>query len=168
MLRLENPEARFILAGDLNMEIGADGYGEPPIMADDPRALLRVLPIPGTRPERGPFDGATEDVVHRESGHGDGNANHGAVLHSPWDGLGEGSYVFRGEPRAVDHLLFSPAFFHGSEGLRYESTRLVREWADGSGAPRRYESFRQAGVTDHFALVARLSTRRSAGPGEGG
>jgi len=142
----ENPAAQIILAGDLNTEIrryddSHTGVSKnevsaagPPSLSPQPGAVLRVRTSPPAALTAG-------------------------VLYSPWDELGPGSYAFRGRFQAIDHLLFAPSFFQGNTGLRYESAHLSRDWAGPQGMPLRYESFRRAGVTDHFAVWATLSGR---------
>ena len=179
------PGSRIILAGDLNEEISPGSM----ILGPRPEAALRVAPVsaaPGSAAPGSTAPGSAAPVSAAPGSAAPGRASalsqtapgDPPTLYSPWSELDGGSYVFRGRPRRIDHLLFTPGFFPGLAvdhadrphadgphvdrprgGLIYGSAHLVTDWADETGAPARYHAFARRGVSDHFALYAVLQLK---------
>ncbi len=81
------------------------------------------------------------------------------ILFDPWEDLdGEGSYFFQNRWMKLDHFLLDSGLFDG-QGLDYADASCIATVLNSGeqGRPLVWESWREAGVSDHFPLYLTLS-----------
>lgn len=144
---LENPNAKIIVAGDLNLNIDE-------FKRNNRRYLTAIMPL--SEMHLFPFEDVLvvtgnkyEAVLSEDS----------LVFYSPWFGLegqGEeiGSYLFRGRWQTIDHFLLTAPFFNNRK-WEYSGFRVLnyREFSDADGAPLRWNTRTQRGYSDHFPII---------------
>ena len=149
---LENPDAKIIIAGDLNLNI--DEFNR-----NNKRYLTAIMPLN----EMTLF--ASEDVLFvTENKHEVVLSEDSLVFYSPWlelerDAAGSvGSYLFRGQWQTIDHFLLTAPFFNNRK-FEYSGFRVLnyREFSDVNGAPFRWNNRIQAGYSDHFPIILYIS-----------
>lgn len=82
------------------------------------------------------------------------------ILYSPWAGMdAPGSYYFQNRWMKLDHFLLDRGLFDG-QGLDFLEADCLNLpiLSDDSGQPFSWESWRSAGVSDHFPLYLSLKS----------
>lgn len=80
------------------------------------------------------------------------------ILYSPWEDMdGEGSYFFQNRWMKLDHFLLDRGLFD-KQGLEYldSSCIILPANSDDDGFPLVWESWREAGCSDHFPVFLSL------------
>ncbi|MCL2295368.1 MAG: endonuclease/exonuclease/phosphatase family protein [Spirochaetes bacterium] len=147
----ENPRAKIIVTGDLNVNI--DEY-----IRQERRYLTAIMPLD----EMCIFAGEDVLVVTRNR-HEAVLAGDSVVFYSPWyrwfdEGNEVGSFMFRGSWQTLDHFLLTAPFFNGRK-WEYSGFRVLNnpELACSLGYPRRWNNRMQSGYSDHFPIVLYLT-----------
>ena len=89
------------------------------------------------------------------------------VLYSPWIeeiSAGKGSYYYDGRWETIDHVLL-PATFWDKRNFEYEACTVVRRprMVKEDGAPMRWITRTEGGLSDHLPLLLRLRIAREGG-----
>jgi endonuclease/exonuclease/phosphatase family metal-dependent hydrolase len=147
----ENPDAKIIIAGDLNVNI--DEYTR-----RNKKYLTAIMPLS----EMGMFNskevlvvtGNKQEVVLSEDS---------IVFYSPWfEGHETGSYLYRNSWETLDHFLLTAPFF-SNKNFEYSGFKVLnnREFSDINGAPLTWNSRTRTGYSDHFPIILFLSRKEN-------
>ena len=144
---LENPSAKIIVAGDLNVNI--DEYAR-----HNRRYLTAIMPLSEMRifPSEDVLvvTGNKQEVVL---------SGDSLVFYSPWlEGYETGSYMYSGSWETLDHFLLTAPFFN-NRNFEYSRFKVLsnEEFSNASGAPFAWNSRTQTGYSDHFPVVLYIS-----------
>lgn len=138
-IRREDRDAYIVAGGDLN---------ETPWESDDYETALRRYGHHDHLPHhRSLLLTADKDLVDSAKG----------IFYSPWlepEGLNmEGTYLYRGNWEAIDHLMVCENFFSG-EGLEYCRSWIVTEGLlDEFGGPKSWNLYARTGISDHLPMI---------------
>jgi len=143
----ENPNAKIIIAGDLNTNI--DEYTR-----HNKKYLTTLMPLKemGIFPSKEVLvvTGNKEEVVF---------SGDSLVFYSPWlEGYETGSYLYRNNWETIDHFLLAAPFFNNKK-FEYFGFKVLnnKEFSNANGAPMSWNSRTQTGYSDHFPIILFIS-----------
>jgi len=157
-LQAEEPELPVVVMGDLNEPHDEfrrrGGEAVTALMPDAPDAAALAA-------REAVFPGAADFLVITGETPPAAASFGGPALFSPWeaasDGMGDGTYYYRGEWEAIDHFLLGAALFDG-KGWEFASCAAAREppFTGERGTPLRYNPRTGQGLSDHLPLCLLL------------
>ena len=140
---LENPNAKIIIAGDLNENI--DEYKR-----QNKKYLTAIMPLN----EMSKF-GFKEVLVVTGNKEELVLSKDWIVFYSPWLENNEtGSYMYRGSWETIDHFLLAAPFFDNNN-FKYFDFKVLnnQEFSTPTGAPLGWNSRTRSGYSDHFPII---------------
>ncbi len=143
----ENPDAKIIIAGDLNENI--DEYEK-----HNKKYLTALMPLKEIEISAAKdaliVTGDKQEVVFSENS---------LVFYSPWfEKHGTGSYYYKNSWETIDHFLLAAPFFNNKD-FEYSKFKVLNngEFANSNGAPLGWNSRTATGYSDHFPIVLFIS-----------